>query len=161
MTEIDRAEEWKLPWKGGCRCGAVRLRVTKPPLLASACHCTGCQSMSSGAFSLSLAVPSDGFEVTKGDPVLGGLNRDVHWFCPACMTWMFTKPTGMDWLVNLRPTMLDDHGWFEPFIEMFTDEKLPWATTSAKHSYANISDWPDFEALISAYQSEGRRPDGR
>ena len=158
MTEIDPAAEWKLPWDGGCRCGQVRLRVTKPPLLAAACHCTGCQSMSSSAFSLSLAIPSDGFEVTQGEPVLGGLSRDVHYFCPACMTWMFTRPTGMDWFVNLRPTMLDDHGWFEPFIETFTGEKLPWATTSAKHSFETLPDLPDFEPLIAKYVREGVRP---
>jgi hypothetical protein len=35
-------DDWKLPWDGGCRCGEVRVRVTKPPLLAGACHCTGC-----------------------------------------------------------------------------------------------------------------------
>ena len=150
--------EWKLPWEGGCRCGQVRLRVTKPPLLGAACHCTGCQSMSASAFSLSLAVPGDGFEVTQGEPVLGGLSRDVHWFCPACMTWMFTRPTGMDWFVNLRPTMLDDHGWFEPYIETFTSEKLPWATTPAKYSFERIPDLPDFEPLIADDQKEGAWP---
>ncbi len=31
-------DSWKLPWHGGCRCGEVRLRVTRPPLLAAACH---------------------------------------------------------------------------------------------------------------------------
>lgn len=158
MTESDSAAEWKLPWEGGCRCGAVRLRVSKPPLLAAACHCTGCQSMSASAYSLSLAVPSDGFEVTKGEPVLGGLSRDVHYFCPACMTWMFTRPTGMDWFVNLRPTMLDNHAWFEPFIETFTSEKLPWAATPAKHSFGTVPDFPDFNPLIAEYQCEGTRP---
>ena len=67
-------DDWKLPWEGGCRCGRVRLRVTEPPLLASACHCTGCQRMSSSAFSLTLTVPSGGFEVTAGEPVVGGLH---------------------------------------------------------------------------------------
>ena len=158
MTEIDPA--WKLPWEGGCRCGAVRLRVTKPPLLAAACHCTGCQSMSSSAFSLSLAVPSDGFGVTAGKPVLGGLGRDVHWFCPACMTWMFTRPAGMDWFVNLRPSMLDEHGWFEPYIETFAVEKLPWAETPARHSYEALPEMAAFETLIEAFASEGARPGG-
>ena len=154
-------DDWKLPWDGGCRCGAVRIRVTKPPLLAAACHCSGCQSMSASAFSLSIAVPSDGFEVTKGEPVLGGKSRDVHYFCLACMTWMFTRPRGMDWFVNLRPTMLDNHDWFEPFIETFASEKLRWAETPAKHSFETIPDLPDFEPLIRAYQVEGVRPAGR
>ena len=150
--------EWKLPWDGGCRCGAVRLTVTKPPLLSAACHCTGCQSMSASAFSLSLAIPADGFEVTRGETVLGGLGRDMHHFCLACMTWMFTCPPGMDWFVNLRPTMLDAHGWFAPFIETFTDEKLPWATIPAEHSFATLPAPDGFQPLIEQYATEGARP---
>jgi hypothetical protein len=149
---------WKLPWDGGCRCGAVRLRVTGPPLLAAACHCTGCRSMSASAFSLSLAIPADGFEVIKGETVLGGLGRDMHHFCAACMTWMFTRPPGMDWFVNLRPTMLDAHCWFTPFIETFAGEKLPWATTPAKHSFETLPDLAAFQPLIEAYAAEGARP---
>jgi hypothetical protein len=151
-------DDWNLPWDGGCRCGAVRLRVTKPPLLAAACHCAGCQSMSASAFSLSLAIPADGFEIVEGEPVLGGLNRDMHHFCPRCLTWMFTRPIGMDWLVNLRPSMLDDHGWFSPFVETFTGEKLPWAETPARHSFETMPELAAFGPLIHAYAAEGVRP---
>ena len=71
-------DEWKLPWEGGCRCGAVRIRVTRPPMLTGACHCTGCQTMSASAYSLTVTVPADGFEVMKGEPVLGGLKGPVR-----------------------------------------------------------------------------------
>jgi len=151
-------DDWKLPWDGGCRCGAVRVRVTAPPLLAMACHCTGCQSMSASAFSLSLAIPADGFAVTQGEPILGGLNKDMHFFCPACMTWMFTRPPGLDWFVNLRPSMLDDHGWFAPYAETWTSEKLAWATTPAKHGFETVPDLSAFEPLIEAYAAEAARP---
>ena len=154
-------DDWKLPWEGGCRCGKVRVRVTKPPLLAAACHCTGCQAMSAGAFSLSLAIRADGFEVTEGAPVLGGRNRDMHHFRPACLTWLFTRPPGLDWFVNVRPSLLDDHGWFVPYVETWTSEKLPWAETPAKHSFAKVPDLPEFEPLIRAYAQEGARPGGR
>ena len=39
------------------------------------------------------------------------------------MSWMFTRPEGMDWFVNLRPTMLDDPSWFEPLIETCTERE--------------------------------------
>src|SRR5215213_574415 len=86
------SDSWKLPWEGGCRCGAVRIRVTKPPLLTGACHCTGCQKMTASAYSLTLTLPADGFEVTKGEPVLGGLRGPVshHHHCPDCLSWIFT-----------------------------------------------------------------------
>lgn len=151
-------DDWKLPWDGGCRCGAVRVRVTKPPLIAMACHCAGCQSMSASAYSLTLTIPSDGFEVTQGAPVLGGLNRDMHAFCPDCMTWMFTRPRGMEGFVNLRPTVLHDHAWFVPYIESFTAEKLPWATTPALHSFERFPDPRDYGPLIAEYAERGARP---
>ena len=160
MSEIDAATEWKLPWAGGCRCGAVRIEVTKPPLLTGACHCTGCQTMSASAYSLTLTVPADGFSVTKGEPVVGGLHGSVshHFHCPHCMSWMFTRAEGFDWFVNVRPSMLDDHRWFAPFVDVWTDEKLPWAETGATHAYPCTPEIADWELLMKAFQREGARP---
>ena len=70
------------------------------------------------------------------------------------MTWMFTRPDGMDWMVNLRPTMLDDPSWFTPFIELWTREKLPWATTAAVHSYETLPAMEDFAGLTEAYAEQ-------
>jgi hypothetical protein len=151
--------EWKLPWEGGCRCGQTRIRVSAPPLLASACHCAGCQRMTASAFSLSLAIPSGGFEPTTGDPVIGGLHGPArHHFCPRCMSWMFTRLEGMDEFVNLRPSMLDDHGWFVPFIEVWTQERLPWASTSAAHSFPAEPRFEDYAKLTEEFARHGARP---
>ena len=62
-----------LPSVGRCRCGDIQLRISTPPILTMACHCKGCQRMSASAFSLSAAIPTGGFEVTRGEPALGGL----------------------------------------------------------------------------------------
>ena len=142
----------ELPWEGGCRCGQVRLEIRAEPLLAMACHCTGCQRMSASAFSLSLAIPSAGFHVVKGEPVIGGLHGATrHFFCPHCMSWMFTRGEGMDWFVNLRATMLDECSWFAPFVETWTREKLAWATTGAPHSFAELPPLARYEMLIAEY----------
>lgn len=144
-----------VPQEGGCRCGQVRLKISVPPILTMACHCTGCQKMSSSAYSLSAAIPADGFEVIAGEPVIGGLHgASRHYFCPHCMTWMFTRPEGMDWFVNLRPTMLDDTSGFSPFIETFTSEKLPWATTAAAHSYETFPPMEAYEGLLKEFAGQ-------
>ena len=89
--------------------------------------------MTASAFSLTLAIPSEGFTVTAGDPVIGGLHGPTrHFFCPRCMTWMFTRPEGFDQFVNLRPSVLDDRNWFVPFIEVWTQEKLRWEPYAGK-----------------------------
>jgi hypothetical protein len=141
-----------LPMDGGCRCGRVRIRISTAPLLTMACHCTGCQRMSSSAYSLSAAIPSEGFEVIQGEPVIGGLHGSArHFFCGHCLSWMFTRSEGMEWFVNLRTTMLDDARWFSPFIETYTSEKLPWAQTPARHSYPTIPELEVYEGLIAEY----------
>jgi hypothetical protein len=144
--------DWNLPWDGGCRCGQVRIRISAPPLLTMACHCTGCQRMSASAYSLSVAVPSEGFAVTQGEPVIGGLHgRSHHHFCPYCMSWMFTRTEGFDFFVNVRATMLDDRSWFAPYIETWTSEKLPWATTPAVHSYQGVPPLETYQRLVQEY----------
>lgn len=146
--------EIKLPLEGSCRCGRVRLKVSAKPLLTMACHCTGCQKMSSSAYSLSAAIPAEGFEVTQGEPVIGGLHGDAHhYFCPSCMTWMFTRPEGMDWFVNVRATMFDDTSWFTPFIETWTGEKLSFAQTGAVHSYEALPEMDAYEGLVKEYMA--------
>jgi hypothetical protein len=141
-----------LPWEGGCRCGQVRFKVSAPPLLTMACHCTGCQQMTSSAYSLSAAIPADGFEVTKGEPVIGGLHGATrHFFCPYCMSWMFTRAEGLDWFVNIRATLLDDHGWYEPFAETMTAEGLPWAKTPAVHSFEGFPPLETYQGLTAEF----------
>lgn len=147
--------ELTLPAQGGCRCGAVRFEITAAPLLTMACHCKGCQRMTGSAYSLSAAIPSDGFRVTEGEPVIGGLHgAHRHYFCGHCMSWLFTRPDGMDWLVNLRPTMLDDAAWFEPFVETCTDEGFAWATTPAVYSFAGMPAMEDFERVTKDYAEQ-------
>ncbi|ABD88960.1 GFA family protein [Rhodopseudomonas palustris] len=145
--------------EGSCRCGQVRIRISAPPLLTMACHCTGCQKMSASAFSLSAAFPSAAFAVTQGEPVIGGLHGAArHYFCPHCMSWMFTRPEGIDFLVNVRATMLEDAHGFTPFIETFTSEKLPWATTPAVHSFPAFPALDQYEGLTKAYAEATAAP---
>ncbi len=151
--------DWRLPWEGGCMCGEIRFRVSAPPLLTMACHCTGCQKLSASAYSLTIAVPSEGFAITRGEPVVGGMHGPHRQlFCSRCKNWMFTHPQGMDFFVNVRATMLDDHSWYAPFIEVYTSEKLPWANTSAQHSFATQPDLPGYAPLLDAFAREGARP---
>jgi hypothetical protein len=141
-----------LPLSGSCRCGRVEIRVTKPPLATAACHCRGCQKMSSSAYSLTAIIPADGFAVTMGEPVIGGLHgADVHYFCEHCMTWMFTKPEGVDWFVNVRPTLFDDTSWFRPFLETYTSTKLPFAETGAVKSFEKFPDPRQYQGLVKEY----------
>lgn len=145
--------EMTLPMEGGCRCGSVRFRVSKPPMLTMACHCTGCQKMSASAYSLSIAIPSNGFEVIAGEPVIGGLRGDQvrHHHCDQCKSWMFTRIEPDPGFLNVRPTMLDDSSWFIPFIETYRSEALPWATTPAQHRFDRFPEMADYPRLLAEF----------
>lgn len=116
--------------------------------------------MSASAFSLSMAIPEDGFRVTKGEPVTGGLHGEQihHRHCDRCKSWVFTEIEPALGFVNVRPSMLDDFDWFEPYIESYTSEALPWAKTGARHGFAEFPAMEDYGSLIAEFAERGARP---
>ena len=146
MTDTIRATT------GQCRCGKVKFELHAAPLITMACHCTGCQRMTSSAFSLSSLFPSAAFVVTEGEPVIGGLHGAArHFFCGHCMSWLYTQPEGMDEFVNVRSTMLDNARDYRPFVETYMEEKLAWATTGARHSFDRFPPQELFPTLLKEY----------
>lgn len=112
--------------------------------------------MSSSAYSLTAMFSRQALRVTKGEPVKGGRKGPEldHFFCPSCMSWMFTRITGMDDFVNVRPTMFDKPEWTRPFIETMTAEKLPWVETPARHSYEAFPPMEDFQKLMREFAEQ-------
>ncbi|WP_051402373.1 GFA family protein [Lutibaculum baratangense] len=155
------ADEWKLPWTAHCRCRAVTMTISAPPLLFMACHCRGCQRMTASAFSCSMAIPNSGFGV-DGPPPATRASEDgspcTHHFCPECHSWIFTSFPEEAGFTNVRATMLDDPSWFAPFVETQTAEKLRFAETGAPISYERFPAIEDYPGLIERFQSEGARP---
>lgn len=127
------------PLNGRCLCGAVRVRVSKPPLLTLACHCRDCQKLSASAYSLTVMIPRDGFSC-EGDLITGGLGSEdrTHFFCRSCLNFIYSRVAWAEERVNLRLSILDDAAAFEPFVELMTEEKMPWAKVPAPHSYARV-----------------------
>ena len=141
------------PFEGSCLCGAVQVRVTAPPLLTMACHCRDCQKLSASAYSLTTMFPASGFSCT-GDLIRGGLGsggRD-HRFCKSCLSFVLTRIAGANHRINLRTSMLDQAALFEPFVELMTDDKLPWVQVPAVHSFPRYpTSADDLQALLDAY----------
>lgn len=146
-----------LPAEGSCRCGQVRVRVSAPPMLSMVCHCRGCQKMTASAFALTATFAAEAFEVIAGEPVIGGLHgpQAHHYHCPHCMSWVFTRAEGMDWFVNLRPTMLDPVRWSQPLGELWTSEKLPWVDLRLPHSFPEMPTMEQFGELTREYRASG------
>ncbi|MEP1536743.1 MAG: GFA family protein [Paracoccaceae bacterium] len=127
------------PFTGACLCGSVQVTVTAAPLLTFACHCRDCQKFSASAYSLSVMFPSDGVHCS-GELVTGGLgsNGRTHYFCKSCLNFVYSQIDGAEERMNLRTSMLNDAASFEPFVELMTGKKLPWANVPATHSFPQV-----------------------
>ncbi|WP_296565752.1 GFA family protein [Phenylobacterium sp.] len=119
-----------------------------------ACHCRGCQQMTGSAFSLSALFAGNDFEVTAGEPVIGGLHGALrHYFCPHCMSWMFTRPDSADAFVNVRAPLFDDPEGLEPFMEAMTAARLSWVSPLAAEQFEGFPKPADYQRLMAAYSS--------
>ncbi|WP_029978648.1 GFA family protein [Pseudomonas sp. PH1b] len=143
---------------GSCRCEQITFEIKSPPAMTTACHCVGCQKMSSSAFSLTALFPAESFAITQGEPVIGGLRGPTrHYFCPSCLTWLFTRPEGVETFVGVRSSLLENPQLYPPFMETWTAEKLPWVTTAAAFSYEAFPDPSEFPQLMERFQAVDKR----
>jgi hypothetical protein len=115
--------------EGGCQCGRVRYCVDGPPLGLAVCHCTGCQRQSGSAFGMSLAVPSEAFQLLSGElrtftvPCDSGRTKTCS-FCPDCGTRIHHR--SVEGALSLKAGTLDDTSWLEPAAHYWTQHKQPW-----------------------------------
>lgn len=104
--------------EGGCRCGAVRYRVSAAKLpRAYACHCLDCQTWSGSAFSLQCVVAEDAlavsgtphlFELATGEGEARRVSRQRG--CALCMTRIYNTNTRRPGLAVIRAGTLDRSG---------------------------------------------------
>lgn len=144
----------KKPLCGSCLCGKVLIEISAPPLMTMACHCKGCQKLTSSAFSLCASIPVAGFRATGIEPVIGALHADTkHLYCPHCKNWLYSLPKGSKSYVNIHPTLFDEVEWCTPFAEVHTAEKLSWATTPAVHRFEGFPRSDQFQKLLEEFRT--------
>ena len=121
----------KIPFSGGCACGAIRYESTAEPVLMLHCHCRDCQRSSGGPFAPFVVVPKEGFKLVQGSlhfydspsEAGGAVHRG---FCPACGSPILGKPDAASHLVAIRAASLDDPSWFKPQMDVWTSDAQAW-----------------------------------
>lgn len=121
----------KLPYAGGCSCGAIRYECTAEPVGMLNCHCRQCQYASGGAYSSGFFVTRDAFSLLQGEPkyyelVADSGNKVRRGFCANCGSQLFAEGDGNPDIVVINPASLDDPAWFAPQMNIFMENAQPW-----------------------------------
>ncbi len=117
-------------YEGGCHCGEVRYSCTKEPELTFYCHCQDCQRTTGSPFSMELMIESNCFEVA-GDlqayVVTGDSGKPVaRWSCARCASGIYLEGEADPGYIFLKVGSLDDAGWVNPEMHIYTCAKQPW-----------------------------------
>lgn len=149
----------EFPVEGGCQCGAVRYRLTKSPLSVYNCHCKDCQRFSGAAWSMSMVVAADAFELLGGNIVTYDRRADSGNsirmnFCAHCHNWLWNDPPTPGIKV-VRAGTLDDLDWAKPVGNIWTDSKAAWVDIPPhliNFAKGAVDRTPLFEAWTQSHQ---------
>lgn len=122
----------KFPIKGACQCGQLTYELLERPKMVVACHCTECQKLSTGPFSVTAIVASSAIEFTgelkewSRDSFSG--NKSHAKFCPSCGNRVYHyNPADSETIkLKLKPVNLTESDMFEPSVHIWVCEKLSW-----------------------------------
>jgi hypothetical protein len=120
-----------IPMEGGCDCGEVRYRMTRP-LFVHCCHCRWCQRETGSAFAINAMIESERVVLLIGAPEIvdtpsnSGKGQKIA-RCPKCRIAVWSNyPGGGDAVRFVRVGTLDDPDRLTPDIHIFTSSKQPW-----------------------------------
>ncbi len=127
----------EFPVEGGCSCGAVRYQLKASPLSVNNCHCKDCQRYSGAAWSMSMIVKDEDFQVLAGeteryDRTADSGNVIAMHFCAKCHNWLWNVPPAGGIKV-VRAGSLDDLDWAAPVGNIWTDSKAAWVQLDPTH----------------------------
>lgn len=116
--------------EGGCACGAVRYRLTRPPMRVHACHCHNCQRQTGGPFAINAIIETAAVRLLKGRPEAVPVPRahaphDVY-RCRKCRVAVWSDYGRRPGLRFVRAGTLDDPAALEPDVHIYTRAKAPW-----------------------------------
>jgi len=144
---------------GGCLCGAVRYRLSAPPISFYVCHCTECQTRSGSAFDLTMIVQTASLTLESGSPAefqytLPSGNVDRGRFCASCVTRLWHEPEALPQIRGLCSGTLDDRSRYAPFGDVWTRSAHPWVRLTSGPHFETMPDDP--LALVRAWQERQR-----
>ena len=120
----------KVPFAGGCACGAIRYECVAEPIMALNCHCRDCQRASGTAYASGIFVPASAITMAKGDlkfyvSTADSGNIASRGFCAECGSPVMAKQS--QWPVFIiYASSVDDPSCHRPTMDIFTSSAQPW-----------------------------------
>src|SRR5690349_21611902 len=123
-------------FEGGCACGAVRYRLTSPPMFVHCCHCLDCQRQTGSAFVLNALIEADRVTLLGAEPVAVGVPTDSGrphriFRCATCQVAVWSEYGGRAQVRFVRVGTLDAPSSLPPDVHIFTRSKQPWVQLPA------------------------------
>ena len=123
----------KIPFTGGCACGAIRYECNAEPAVMFQCHCRDCQRVTGGAGSYVVIVPANSFKLTHGAlryhfTASAASGHHKRGFCAECGSRMTggENREGTSPFVGINTGSLDDPSWFRAQYHIFASDAQPW-----------------------------------
>jgi hypothetical protein len=112
---------------GGCRCGAIRYRVTQEPPRAALCHCSDCRR-SAGAPAVAWMLVDEGSIEIVGEPQVYESSPGVfRSFCGRCGTGLFYRSEEIfPGQVDVQLATLDRPDGIVPKAQIQLAERIGW-----------------------------------
>ena len=130
------------PTTGTCQCSKVHYKLKQPPIKTVVCHCADCQKVSAGAFTMTMLVKREDFELIKGElsafdrPSASG-NTSRCYFCPTCSNRIYHENPDSPEVIRVKPGTLDDTSIIKPEMHVWAKGAQPWV---------DLSDMPCYDA---------------
>lgn len=117
-------------FSGRCLCGDITYEAHGEPAITGQCHCEDCRRSSGTGHCSHLGMAEDAVKirgtVAKYDKVADSGNMVTRAFCPNCGAPVYSINSGIQGMVFLRASSLDDLEIFKPQVVVYTEKAASW-----------------------------------
>jgi hypothetical protein len=119
--------------EGNCHCGRISFEAEIDPADVRICHCTDCQTLSGGAYRVSVHAAAATFVLRSGTPAVyiktadSGKQR-AQGFCANCGTPIYAADPHEPRSYRLRVGTLKQRAQLHPTRQIWHRSALPWVT---------------------------------
>jgi len=138
-------------YEGGCRCRAIRYRVSGSPVMVEYCHCDSCRKSYGSVVSVLVGFRRSGFEILGGIPTYYSSSPKVkRSFCGFCGSPLFYEHGDYADEVYISLGSFDRPEDLSPDRHVWVSDRIPW--------YEIHDELPQHSQFSTAGSTEGGTP---